>query len=125
MSPASGIGMWSQIDLPASALADSFLCGLRNRARVLAEFKNLLAKRRHDPDFEEAFVALLVNLDQIRAPDYQQKIDYNTDLTFKLLMKTDRSLTPTQRAYLLKRIGSLAAYFEELSCDPVRIKPKL
>ena len=97
--------------------------GLRYRERILTEFQNLLVKRRHGPDFKEALVALLVNFDHMRAPDYQQKIDYNTDLTFKLLMKIDRSLTRTQRAYLLKRIGSLAADFEKLSCDPVRIKP--
>jgi hypothetical protein len=97
--------------------------GLRYREIVLTEFNNLLAKHRHDPDFEEAFVALLVNFDQMRAPDYQKKINYNTEVTFRLLMKIDRSLNPTQRAYLLKRIGSLAADFEKLSCDPVRIKP--
>jgi hypothetical protein len=96
---------------------------LRNRERALTEFKNLLAKRRRDPDFKEAFVALLVNFDQMRAPDYQKKIDYNTEVTFRLLMKIDRSLNPTQRAYLLKRMSSLAADFERLSCDPVRIKP--
>jgi len=99
--------------------------GLRNRESVLAEFQNLLGKRRHDPDFKEAFVALLVNLDQMRTPDFQKKIDYNTDVTFKLIMKIDRSLNKTQRAYLLKRIGTLAADFEKLSCDPARIKPKL
>jgi gas vesicle protein len=95
---------------------------LRNRENVLTEFKNLLAKRRHDPNFKENFVALLNNFDQMRAPDYQKKIDYNTEVTFRLLMKIDRSLNPTQRAYLLKRIESLAADFEKLSCDPAPIK---
>jgi hypothetical protein len=98
--------------------------GLRNRESALAEFKNLLTKRKHDPNFKEAFVALLVNLDKMRTPDFQKKIDYNTDVTFKLIMKIDRSLDPTQRAYLLKHIGTLAADFEKLSCDPVQIKPK-
>ena len=97
--------------------------GLRYRESVLTEFNNLLAKRRHDPNFKEDFVALLVNFDQMRAPDYQKKIDYNTEVTFKLLMKIDRSLNPSQRAYLLKRIDSLAADFEKLSCDPALIKP--
>ncbi len=96
--------------------------GLRNRENILTEFKNLLAKRRHDPNFKENFVALLNNFDQMRTPDYQKKIDYNTEVTFRLLMKIDRSLNPTQRAYLLKRIDSLAADFEKLSCDPVRVK---
>jgi hypothetical protein len=98
--------------------------GLRNRESVLAEFQNLLGKRRHDPDFKEAFVALLVNLDRMRTPDFQKKIDYNTDVTFKLIMKIDRSLNKIQRAYLLKHIGNLAADFEKLSCDPARIRPK-
>jgi hypothetical protein len=97
--------------------------GLRYRESILTEFNNLLAKRRHDPNFKEAFVALLVNFDQMRALDYQKKIDYNTEVIFKLLIKIDRSLNPTQRAYLLKRIDSLAADFEKLSCDPALIKP--
>ena len=75
-------------------------------------------------EIKESFVALLINFDQMRAPDYQKKIDYNTEATFRLLMKIDRSLNPTQRAYLLKRIDSLAADFEKLSCDPALIKPK-
>ena len=92
--------------------------GLRNRERVLAEFKDLLANRRQESEFKEAFVALLVNLDQMRAPEYQKKIDDNTEVTFELLMKMERSLNSTQRAYLLKRLRSLAADFEILSCDP-------
>ena len=95
--------------------------GLRNRERVLAEFKDLLAKRRHDQGFKEAFVALLVNFDQMRAPEYQKKIDDNTEVTFELLMKIERSLNPTQRAYLVKRLRSLAADFEILSCDPATL----
>jgi hypothetical protein len=99
--------------------------GLRNRERVLAEFRNLLKTKRHEPDFKAAFVALLVNLDQIRTPEYQKKIDYNTDLTFKLFMKIESSLSSTQRTYLMKRIRSLAADFEKLSCNPDQIKPKI
>ena len=124
LSFVSGIRMRTPVDIPASELADSLLYGLRNRESVLDAFQNLFRKRRHDPDFKEAFVALLVNLDQMRAPDFQKKIDYNTDVTFKLIMKIDRSLNNTQRVYLLKHIGTLAADFEKLSCDPVQIRPK-
>ena len=106
------ISDWSDQIKPLSA------GGLKNREKVLTEVQNLLAKRRYAPAFKNAFVALLVNLDQMRSTDYQKKIDYNTDVTFKLFMKLDRSLNFTQRAYLLKRIGSLAADFEILSCDP-------
>jgi hypothetical protein len=98
--------------------------GLRYRERVLTEFQNLLTKRRQAPDFKKTFVALLVNFDQMRTREYQQKIDFNTDLTLQLFIKIDRSLNTTQRTYLLKRIGSMAADFDKLSCDPVRIKSK-
>jgi len=98
--------------------------GLRNRESVLTEFQNLLTRRRHDSGFKETFVTLLVNLDQMRTPEYQQKIDYNTDVTFKLLMEISRLLNSAQHAYLLKRIGSLAADLDKLSCDPVKIKLK-
>jgi hypothetical protein len=108
---------WSEQILPMAA------DGLRFREGVLTEFQNLLTRRKQNPHFKEAFASLLDNLDQLRAADYQQKIDYNTDLTFKLLMKIDRSLNTTQRTYLLKHIGSLAADFDKLSCDPAQIKP--
>ena len=109
---------WSDQIMPIAA------DGLRYREEVLTEFQNLLARRRQNPHFKEAFVSLLANLDKLRALDYQQKIDYNTDLTFKLLMKIEQSLNTTQRAYLLQQIFSLAADFDKLSCDPVQIKPK-
>ena len=92
--------------------------GLKHRERVLTKIRDLLAKRRHDPGFKEAFVSLLVNFEQTRAPEYQAKIDANTDVTFKLLIKIERSLNSTQRPYLLKRLRSLAGDFEILSCDP-------
>jgi hypothetical protein len=96
--------------------------GLVYRESVLREFQDLLTERRHAPDFKEAFTALLVNFDQMRTREYQHKIDFNTDLTLKLFIKIDRSLNTTQRAYLLKRIDSMAADFDKLSCDPVQVK---
>lgn len=107
---------WSDQIIPLAA------DGLMYREKVLTEFRNLLTTRRQAPDFKEAFVALLVNFDQLRTREYQQKIDFNTDVTLKLFVKIDRSLDTTQRTYLLKRIGSLAADFDKLSCDPVQIK---
>ena len=98
--------------------------GLRNREKVLAKFKDLLVERRHDPDFKETFVAMLINLDELRAAEYQKKIDYNTDVTIKFFVKIDRTLKPTQRKHLVKRIKSLAVDFEKISCDPVKIKTK-
>jgi disulfide oxidoreductase YuzD len=92
--------------------------GLEYRQRITAELRRMLARRKDDPDFTDAFVDLLVNVDQHRSAEYQKKIDANMDLTADLLVKIDRSLTPKQRSYLLKRLHALAADFEKLSCNP-------
>ncbi len=92
--------------------------GLDYRRRVTAELRKMLTRRKDEPDFKDAFVDLLVNVDQRRSVEYQKKIDFNMELTVDLLVKIDRSLTPTQRSYLLKRIHTLAADFEKLSCNP-------
>jgi hypothetical protein len=42
-------------------------------------------------------------------------------ITIRLIMRLDRLLTAGQRGYLLKRIESLAADFDKLSCDPKAI----
>ena len=49
---------------------------------------------------------------------YQAKIDANIDMTIRFIIRLDRLITPQQRSYLLKRIESLAADFDKLSCDP-------
>ena len=91
--------------------------GLDHRQHVTVELKNLLT-RRGDPDFKDAFVDLLVNIDQRRSAHYQNNIDVNTDLTLMLLAKIERSLTPTQRSYLRGRINAFSADFDKLNCDP-------
>ena len=112
------ISDWSDQILPIAA------DGLRFREAALTEFQTLFTGRRQNPHFKATFVSLLDNLDQLRAPEYQQKIDYNTELTFKFLMRIERSLSTTQRTHLLQKISSLAADFDKLSCDPVQVKPK-
>jgi hypothetical protein len=112
------ISDWSDQILPIAA------DGLKFREAALTEFQNLFTSQRQHPHFKAVFVSLLDNLDQLRAPEYQRKIDYNTDLTFKLLMKIEQSLSTNQRTYLLQKIFSLAADFDKLSCDPVKIKSK-
>ena len=109
---------WSAQIKPLAAYA------LSHRERIVSEFRKLLVTRKQAPDFKDAFVTLLVNLDGMRTLEYQKKIEYNTDITLKLFISIERSLSPTQRAYLLKRISSLADDFEKLACDPVQIKPK-
>jgi hypothetical protein len=109
---------WSDQILPIAA------DGLKFREAALTEFQNLITRQRQHPHFKAVFVSLLNNLNQLRTPEYQWKIEYNTDLTFTLLMNIEQSLSTTQRKYLLQKIFSLAADFDKLSCDPVKIKPK-
>ncbi|MGD9138621.1 MAG: DUF6279 family lipoprotein, partial [Desulfobacterales bacterium] len=109
---------WSDQILPIAA------DGLKFREAALTEFQNLITRQRQHPHFKAVFVSLLNNLNQLRTPEYQWKIEYNTDLTFTLLMNIEQSLSTTQRKYLLQKIFSLAADFDKLSCDPVIIKPK-
>jgi hypothetical protein len=92
--------------------------GLDYRRHVAAELLNLLSTRKAEPDFKDALVDLVVNVDQRRPTHYQNKIDVNTDLTLRLLVQLERSLTPTQRSRLLKRIHVLVSDLEKLSCQP-------
>jgi disulfide oxidoreductase YuzD len=91
--------------------------GLDHRQRMTAELRYLLA-RRENPDFRDAFVDLLANIDRRRSAGYKNKIDANTDLTLMLLATIERSLTATQRSYLLGRIDNLVADVEKLNCNP-------
>ena len=97
---------------------------LRYRETLLAEFRNLLEERRHEAGFQTSFTELLVNLERLRPTEYQTKIDYNNDVTIRFLMRMDSLLTASQRAHLLKRIESLAADFDKLSCDPTKLRPR-
>ena len=91
---------------------------LSHRERILAQFENLLVRRKNDPNFKAVFLDWLVNLDQMRTLAYQKKLDYNTNLTLGLLDTISRSLTAGQRAYLVKRIDSMVTDFDKLSCGP-------
>jgi hypothetical protein len=94
---------------------------LENRENIQAEARRLLSQRRTDPEFRTKFLELVVNPGQMRSPAYQAKIDANMDITFNFISQLSGMLTPRQRSYLLKRIESLAADFDKLSCDPKKI----
>jgi hypothetical protein len=97
---------------------------LHNREMIQTEARRLLARRSSNPEFRATLLELIVNPDQMRTPAYQAKIETNIDITITLIIRLDRLLTPQQRSYLLKRIESLAADFDKLSCDPQEI-PKV
>ena len=97
---------------------------LQNREIVQAEARRLLSQRDKDPEFRTKLLEIIVNPEKMRSPAYQAKIDTNMDITFNFILQLDRMLTPRQRSHLLKRLDSLAADFDKLSCDPTDI-PKV
>jgi hypothetical protein len=111
----AAVATWSGQLLP---LAEDWL---ENRKKIQAEARRLLSQRSNNPEFRTQLLQLIVNPEKMRSPAYQAKIDANTDITYKFILKFDRMLTPRQRSYLLKRIDSLAADFDKLSCDPMDV----
>ena len=91
---------------------------LQNREMIQTKAHRLLTRRSSNPEFRAHLLELIVNPEHIRTPAYHAKIETSIDLTIKLIIQLDRLLTPKQRSYLLKRIESLAADFDKLSCDP-------
>ena len=114
----TAVATWSGQLLP---LAEDWL---ENREKIQAEARRLLSQRNNTPEFRAKLLQLIVNPEQMRSPSYQAKIDINTDITYKFILQLNRMLTSRQRSYLLKRIESLAADFDKLSCDPKEI-PKV
>lgn len=91
---------------------------LQNREILQTEARRLLSQRGSSPELSATLLELIVNSDQMRTAAYQAKIDANIDMTIQFIIRLDRLITPQQRSYLLKRIESLAADFDKLSCDP-------
>jgi hypothetical protein len=108
----TAVASWSRQLVP---LAEDWL---KNREAIQGEARRLLSQRNNIPDFRSKLLDLIVNPEKMRSPAYQAKIDANMDMTFNLILHLERILTPRQRSYLLKRIESLAADFDKLSCDP-------
>ena len=90
----------------------------QNREMLQDKARRLLAGRNSSPEFRGKLLNFIVNPELLRTPAYQAKIETNLDITINLIVQLDRLLTPAQRARLLKRIESLAADFDKLSCDP-------
>ncbi len=94
---------------------------LQNRERVQAYARSLLDKRNNSPEFRGKLFDLIVYSERLRPAVYQQKVDFNTEVTLKFMVQLDRLLTPEQRQHLLKRIKSLASDFDKISCDPYAV----
>ena len=97
---------------------------LQNREKVQAHARTVLEKRTDSPEFRAKMLDLILYAERLRPAAYQQKIDFNTDVTLYFLVQLDRLLKPEQRQHLLKRIESLASDFDTISCDPYTVKMK-
>ena len=86
------------------------------RDRIKEEVMALLKQRKELTDFEKRMTEVLVNPERMRTIGYQEKTEYNTDLTIKLVVEINHLMTPKQRTHLLKRINSLADDFETIKC---------
>jgi hypothetical protein len=109
------VSLWSTQLVP---LAEDWL---QNREMIQAEARRLLSQRHSNPEFRASLMELIVNPERLEIPAYQDKIDKNIDITVRFITQLDQSLTRRQRSKLLKRIESLAADLEKLSCDPKEI----
>lgn len=87
------------------------------RKRVQNAFRQVLT-RRHQDDFVPAFTYLLTHFRELRSRAYQSKMEANTRRTIDLLVRLERSLSPSQRDHLLDRLASYSKTFAELSCGP-------
>ena len=92
------------------------------RRQIQGTMRHLLERRTSQDEFEVAFRGLFTNAEELRTENYQHKIDVNTHLTLELLAQLLETLTPNQRNHLSKRLESLAADFDQLSCDPASKK---
>jgi hypothetical protein len=110
------IATWSRQMVPISE------DWLHNREMLQDRARRLLVGRNSSPDFREKLLNFIVNPELLRTPAYQAKIETNLDITIKFIVQLDRLLTPAQRSRLLKRIESLAADFDKLSCDPQEVR---
>jgi hypothetical protein len=104
-----------------SRLAPIAVEWLQNRVAVQAEARSLLMRRNDDSEFQAAMQDLIINPEKRRSIEYQRRIDINTDVSIKFVVKLVHLLTEDQRSHLQDRIESLAADLDALSCDPQEV----
>jgi len=96
---------------------------MAHRLTIQDEYRQLFTRRDDKVYFREKIFDLLVYQERYRSEAYQQKIEFNTELTIALILDSDRLLTAAQRQHLQKKLKSLARDFEYLSCEPRRKTP--
>ncbi len=94
---------------------------LQNREAIQEAARALLVQLNRSPGVRASLLELIVNPEAVRSAAYQHKIDLNLDATINSIARLNQLLTSEQRRHLLKRIDSLAADFDKLSCDPAEL----
>lgn len=97
---------------------------LAYRRQIQAAGRHLLESRTRPDEFEAALRGFLTNAEEFRTENYQRKLDLNMQRTLELLAYLLKTLTPSQRIHLSMRLESLAADFDQLSCDPRAKMPR-
>ena len=92
------------------------------RRKIQAAGRHMLESRTNPDELETALRGLLTNAEEYRTENYQRKIEVNTQRTLEMLVYLSETLTPNQRNHLSKRLESLAADLDQLSCDPASKK---
>lgn len=88
---------------------------LEYQKRWQAKYKMALEKRADKKQLEQQFEILFKEPKSLWGPDYQEKVDQNTDISQNLFIKLDETLTQKQRDKLLKKLNAYAEEFLELS----------
>lgn len=102
-----------------SAWSDEFeLMGEEIGAARLAwqqEFKRILQLRKNRAEYELAFRELIRNPKFGRSTKLQEKLERNSQLVLQLYLALDKTLSPSQRKHMVKKLRSYADDFIILS----------
>lgn len=107
------IDEWSRQYIPMSRDALNF------RRQWQSALFALLDKRKlkERPQFSAALGELLLYPEKLRPKIYAEKLARNREIFKALLLRLDKLMSVSQRAYLSKRLASLARDFEKLARD--------
>ena len=91
--------------------------GLQMRQRWQARLSELAARRHAAAEFNAGMEALFINLEALRTPVYQQRLDHNRKVTIVLMHEIGKQLDREQRRHLAHEVASVAQDFDQLACN--------
>ena len=92
---------------------------LKHRMLLVDEFSKIVVDRNSSATYQQDLVALLVDLDVTRSPEYIEMLQNNRTRTHRLLVDLYVTLDQEQHQQLTKNILSLAKDFDALACQTV------